>query len=61
MAARAYWQGQIRLAPVSIPVRADAPQPASRNMIGLMAALRKSVGGDQPRSRTAARRKNRSA
>lgn len=61
MAARAYWQGQIRLALVSTPVRADAPQPAGGNMIGLTAALRKSVGSDQPRPRPAARRKNRSA
>lgn len=66
MAARAYWQGKIRLALVSIPVenhsaiRAAAPQPAGGSMIDLMAAFRKSVGGIRSRTASAAQRKRKS-
>lgn len=67
MVARAYWQGQIRLALVLIRVenhsaiRAAAPQPAGGSMIDLMAASRKSVGGVQSRTASAAQRKRKSA
>lgn len=40
---------------------ADAAQPAGGNVIDLMAALKKSVGGEQPRKPSAARRKKKSA
>ena len=66
MAARAYWQGQIRLALVSIPVevcslsKTNSPQPAVGIGIDLMAAFNKSVGGDQSRTASAARRKRKS-